>query len=692
MDARTLRTYTERATANVGRVGPLWWLIATVLLAFVAFGVYALSVQIRQGHSVTGVSHSVFWGFYVVNFVFFIGISYGGAITSAILRLTNAKWRAPISRIAEGTALVTLLIGAASVLIDVGRPDRIPFLFMYARPGSPITWDWIAITTYLVGTVIFFLLPLIPDVATYRETAQPTGPRGRLYGLLSFGWRGTPAQEKALLRGIGIMAILIIPLAVSVHSVLAWLFALTVQAGWHSTLFAPLFVLAAMLSGVATVILVIAAARRAYALHEFITEKHFRYLTYLLVALDAAYLYFMFSEYLTEGYMQEEPMGHVLQLFFSGAYASWFWPFVIGGLILPIVLVTIPAPALVARSVAASILVVAGMWVKRFLIVILPGVAQPLMPWEVYKPTWVELGITLGLLAAIPLGLMILFALFPVMSVHEMEEVEGVSGRSILPVRRPVEVETLVAPGRSGWLPRLGGAGVALALVAAVAIVGGGPAKLAQGLVGTRVSLQTSSSTHAEGAHAAAPGMPEAPGTGAAATGGAMPMAAAITVEPSDDMTRGYVLQTRITKDTKPVPQVDVRFYEVVDLLGSREMLIGSRITDAGGQASVVYLPAELGHHDLVIRAAQGEQTVAETRGAFDAAVAAPLAYTPERLPLERFSVDLPLIAGGVLLIVWALFAFAFVGTARMVASGAREATAPARASRGVAGQARLEK
>ncbi len=693
MDPRTLREYADRATGNVGRAGPLWWLVATVLAAFVAFGVYAYSVQVRQGHSVTGVTHTVFWGFYVVNFVFFIGISYGGAITSAILRLTHARWRAPISRIAEGTALVTLLIGAASVLIDVGRPDRIPYLFLYAQPGSPITWDWVAITTYLVGTVIFFLLPLIPDVATYGETAQPTGPRGALYRALSFGWRGTPAQERALLRGIGIMAVLIIPLAISVHSVLAWLFAVTVQPGWHSTIFAPYFVLAAMLSGVATVILVIAAARRAYGLHEFITEKHFRYLTYLLIALDAAYLYFMFSEYLTDGYMQEQPLGHMLQLYLVGAYAPWFWSFAVGGLLLPIALVAVTGRAFVARSVAASLLVVVGMWAKRFLIVILPGVAQPLMPWEVYKPTWVELGITLGLVAAIPLGLMILFAIFPVMSVHEMEEVEGLGELIPLPARRLVPGGSAAPRGRGmGWRPRVVGAAVALAAVAAVAVVGGSRIPVAQGFFAPRVSVQVPPASLAEGPHERMPGTPTTVDTGAATGGDALPMAAAVAVEPSDDITRGYVVSAHVTKDTKPVGQVEVSFYDVIDLLGSRQMLIGSRLTDGQGEASVTYLPAELGHHDLVVRAAEADAVVAEARSSFDARVAAPRTYSREQLPLERFSSGLPLVAAGVLVVVWALFAFAFVGTARRVASGAGDASGPIHASRGVAAKARLEK
>ena len=441
------RLYVERAMANVGKTSRAWWSVAIVLAVFVVAALYAYAYQVQNGHGVTGVSHTLFWGFYIVNFVFFIGISYGGAIISAILRLTGAKWRAPITRIAEGTAVVTLAVGAASVLIDVGRPDRMLNLFLYAQVGSPITWDWIAINTYLVGTLIFFSLALIPDLAVCRDSFGPAarGLRGWTYRVLSFGWQGTPEQERALLGGLKIVAILIIPLAVTVHSVLAWLFAVTVREGWHSTIFAPLFVLGAMLSGVATVVLVIAGCRKAYRLQDFITEKHFRYLSYVLLALDAAYVYFVVSEYLTEGYVQDQAAAGVLGSLLIGGYAPAFWLFAVGGLLVPLVLVALPGRGVVTRACVASVLVVAGMWLKRFLIVLLPGAAEGLLPWELYRPTWVELTITVGSFAAIPLGLMALFFFFPVMSIHEMEEVEGTTEAEAVPEPAPAHVPLLPA-------------------------------------------------------------------------------------------------------------------------------------------------------------------------------------------------------------------------------------------------------
>ena len=425
MDSRQHDRYVERATWSIGRGDRNFWIAVVVLGAMVAAGIYAWIYQIQRGLWVTGLNQKVSWGFYIINCVFFIGMSYGGAMTSAILRLTNAKWRAPLTRLAETTAVAALLVGAVYPIIDMGRPDRFLNILFFAQAGSPVVWDVVAISTYMLASLTFLYLPLIPDLASTRDTLRG-GRLQKIYQLLALGWKGTPGQEASLQRGIGIMAVIIIPLAVSVHSVLAWLFAVTARGEWHSTIFAPLFVLAAMLSGVAAVILVVAAFRKVYGLQEFITAKHFRYLSYLMIALGVGYLYFMVSEYLTEGYLLDQATAPVLEAIFIGTYAPAFWGFTTVGLILPLIIAALPGRYVIGRACAASGLVIAGMWIKRFLIVV-PGMAEPVMPWDWgrYAPSWVEVTITLGSAAAIPLILILFFRFFPVMSVHEMEEVEG---------------------------------------------------------------------------------------------------------------------------------------------------------------------------------------------------------------------------------------------------------------------------
>jgi Ni/Fe-hydrogenase subunit HybB-like protein len=399
---------------------------AVILGIIVAVGVVAYINQFIHGLGVTGMNNDVFWGVYIISLVDVIGMSYGGAVVSAILRLTGSAWRAPITRLAEAMALVTLLIGALFPIIDLGHPTHIWRLLVSPNPGSPILWDIVAILTYLLATVLFFYLPLIPDLAICRDSMGEKAGRWRkkIYSVLSLGWKGLPRQEKLLNWGTKIMSIIIIPLAVSVHSVLAWVFAVTSRPGWHSTIFAPYFVVAALFSGVAAVILVVAGFRKAYHLENFIGDKQIRYLSYLMVVLGVLYLYFTFSEFFTEGYTLETSSVPILGSMLYGNYSFLFWLFVVAGGIIPVLIVAIPKTRTVTGLVVASGLAVAGLWLKRFLIIV-PALRQALFPvaTQSYSGSFTEWAILLGALAAIPLILMLMFKVFPVISVHEMEEV-----------------------------------------------------------------------------------------------------------------------------------------------------------------------------------------------------------------------------------------------------------------------------
>jgi molybdopterin-containing oxidoreductase family membrane subunit len=282
----------------------------------------------------------------------------------------------------------------------------------------------------MAATIIFLFLPLIPDLAFCRDHMGPGAGRLRnlLYSRLSLGWRGTDGERNVLERNMTLVAVMIIPLAVSVHSVLAWLFGMTVRPGWDSTLYAPYFVVGALYSGVACVILVIAGFRKAYHLEEYLTDRHFKYLANMLLALGMGYAYMMFAEILTEGYKMEgfgegQGSGALLQEMMLGRYAPLFWGFALGGLALPLALVAMPRTRTVNWIALASGLVVLAMWLKRFLIVV-PAMATPMMPtnWGAYWPSRVEIAITLAAAAAVPLLLMLFFRLFPIISIYEMEE------------------------------------------------------------------------------------------------------------------------------------------------------------------------------------------------------------------------------------------------------------------------------
>ncbi len=407
----------EAALRSLGGGGLTFWLIATPLSLLVALGVAAFAYQLKEGLGVTGLNDQVFWGIYTANFVTFIGISYGGAVISAVLRLSGASWRAPITRLAEAMAVVSLAVGGLFVIIHLGQPLRVWNMVVHAQISSPLFWDMVAISTYLVGTIVFLYLPLIPDIAVCRDRVDQSGLRHRLYAFLALGWRGTSEQRRILTWGVTLMAVIIIPLAVAVHSVLAWAFAVTSRTGWHSTIFGPYFVVAALFSGVATVILVIAAFRKAYHLEAYIETKHFQYLGYMMMGLGVLYLYFTFSEFLTEGYVLDQEVQGLYESLLVTTYAPMFWAFVIGGMAIPIGLVALPRTRTINWIVFAAALAAIGMWLKRFLIVV-----PPLAGDSSYTPSWVEIAVTVGALAAIPLFLMIFVRIFPVLSIWEMEE------------------------------------------------------------------------------------------------------------------------------------------------------------------------------------------------------------------------------------------------------------------------------
>ena len=426
----------DAAFRPVQAPGRWFWPLFVGLGALVAVAAVAYGYQLLTGLWVAGYSDSAFYGIYEANLVAFIGVSYGGALVSAVLRLTNARWRAPITRMAEAMALVSLLVGASFAIIHLGRPERIWQLIVSPQAASPIVWDVIAITTYLVATLIFLYLPLIPDLAVARDRLGPSAGRLRrtFYRVGAAGWNGTPAQRRSLNWSVGAIAILIIPLAITVHSVLAWAFSMTSRPGWHSTIYGPYFVIGALYSGVALVIVVVAAFRKAYRLERYIGLQHFASLARIMAILGAVYLYFTFSEMLTTGYVRTREEASIVAVLLEGSFAPAFWGFMLGGILLPIVLSLVPATRKVHYLVLAGVLAVVGMWLKRLLIT-LPSATAPLIgdAWGSVQFTWVAIVITLGATAAIPLGLMVIFRFVPILSLDEMSETDDEPGVELAP-------------------------------------------------------------------------------------------------------------------------------------------------------------------------------------------------------------------------------------------------------------------
>ncbi len=423
--------HSDPANEIIGTLGPYGRtgkIFIAVLCVVTVWALIAYVYQLWRGLAVTAMTDYFCWGVYIINFVFFIGISMAGTLISAILRLTGAEWRRPITRMAEGITLFALLIAGPMVIVDMGRPDRFFHVFRYGRLQSPILWDVISLVTYLVGSLLYLYLPLIPDLAILRDSnKQFSAWRRRLYTRLALGWHGTAQQHQLLERSISIMAVIIIPVAVSIHTVTAWIFGMTLRPGWHSTIIGPDFVVGALYSGIAAVITVMILFRIFFHLESYITLEHIKKLSLLLLATCLAYLYFTVNEYVGSEYMTQIVEKQLLHSIFAGSYALQFWFMVFIGVLIPAVLLMLPWTRTIKGILTASIFVNIGMWLMRYIIVV-PTLSTPyLPPKEVrlsYIPTWVEWSIMAGGFAAFGLMYVAFSKIFPIISIWEIKQAQ----------------------------------------------------------------------------------------------------------------------------------------------------------------------------------------------------------------------------------------------------------------------------
>lgn len=409
-----------------------YYLTIGILALIIAWAGYAYSRQLAIGLDVTGLNRPVYWGVYITNFVFFIGISHAGTLVSAILRVFGAEWRRPITRAAEAITVFALVLGTGNIIIDMGRPDRLLKILQHGRLQSPLVWDVTSVSIYLTASVIYLYLPLIPDLGILRDRPGLSRWRRWLYNKLSLGWTGTEKEIQRLERLIGIMAVLIIPIAVSVHTVVSWVFAMTVQPMWHSTIFGPYFVIGAIFSGIATLIIVMAILRRAFNLYDYITNQHFSNLGLLLLIFAFLWAYFTFSEYLTEFYGNEPAGMRVLFAKTIEEFSPIFWAMWLFNFIIPFIILSNRYTRTVAGTVITSIFINVGMWLERFNIVV-PTLTRPRLPSPIatYHPTWVEWSVLIGSFAMFAMLYLLFSKIFPIVSIWEVREGEEIAAKHV---------------------------------------------------------------------------------------------------------------------------------------------------------------------------------------------------------------------------------------------------------------------
>ncbi|MBI3326443.1 MAG: polysulfide reductase NrfD [Nitrospinae bacterium] len=406
----------ERDLRPILYTGPSYYVVVGVLLAVLGWGLYAYSRQLSQGLGVTGMNAPTYWGIYIVNFVFFVGLSAGGVLVASLVHAFNVRAFTSVARIAELLAISCLILATIFILLDLGKPERLYHLLVYGKMGSKLIWDVIVIAVYLLVGLAYGYFGARADLL---RCMQALPQRRWLYRLLALGYIDGSVRalrrDRRVLRGLAIVAL---PLAVMLHSVTAWILGLVkARPGWFSPLLAPLFVVSATVSGVALVILVVVLCRRLLKLA--IEVRVITQLGTILALLIPALGYFLFSELLTVTFSKEPAGLDVFRMMIAGQYAFVFWGNLVLGLLVPLILLVVPNTRTEAGIGVAAALVVLGVLAERWNIVITSLFHRNLpYPPGSYALTWVEYSLVFGVYALGILVFMLLAKLFPLVELE----------------------------------------------------------------------------------------------------------------------------------------------------------------------------------------------------------------------------------------------------------------------------------
>ena len=425
----TLGTVTDKISSIVlGRGTSKGWVfgfaIAFSLLMLLNFTVGYLLIK---GVGIWGINIPVGWGFAIVNFVWWIGIGHAGTLISAILLLLRQQWRTSINRFAEAMTLFAVACAGMFPLLHMGRPWLFYWLMPLPNPmwlwpqfRSPLVWDVFAVSTYATVSLLFWFVGMVPDLATLRDRAR-NRPAKIVYGILAMGWRGSAVHWSRYETASILLAGLATPLVVSVHTVVSFDFSVAQVAGWHTTIFPPYFVAGAIYSGFAMVMTLAIAIRKFYNLEDFITMRHLGNMAKVMLATGLIVAY---------GYMMETFMafysGNPFDRFLiinrmTGPYWFFYWMLIACNIVIPQIMWLRSVRNNVAILFVISLIVNVGMWLERFVIVVI-SLHRDFLPssWGMYYPTrwdWATYVGTIGLF----LTLLFLFIRFlPVISIYEM--------------------------------------------------------------------------------------------------------------------------------------------------------------------------------------------------------------------------------------------------------------------------------
>jgi Ni/Fe-hydrogenase subunit HybB-like protein len=429
---KSLATVTSDICAPLDRRAGLgWWLAFLLAASALLLGTAAVSYQLATGIGTWGLNRTVGWAFDITNFVFWIGIGHAGTLISAILFLFRQKWRTAVNRSAEAMTLFAVICAGLFPLIHMGRPWLAYWMLPYPNGRgplwinfrSPLVWDFFAISTYFLISLLFWYLGLLPDLATVRDRARP-GWRQRIMGWLSLGWNGSYRTWHRYERVYLLLAGLATPLVVSVHSIVSTDFATAVLPGWHTTVFPPYFVAGAIFSGMAMVLTLMIVARKVMHLEDYITLRHLDAMSKLVLTTSLLVGLAYAIEFFTALYSGNRYEHYAFVNRALGPLAWGYWLMVGCNVLVPQVLWLGRVRTSPAALFLLSVLVNVGMWFERFVIIV-TSLERDFLPssWASYAPTSIELATLLGSFGLFFTSFLVFCRLLPMIA---MAEIKGV--------------------------------------------------------------------------------------------------------------------------------------------------------------------------------------------------------------------------------------------------------------------------
>ena len=425
-----------------GNFGWRWWTAFGVASAGTMMLVVAITWLLVKGIGIWGVDIPVAWGFAIGNFVWWIGIGHAGTFISAILLLLRQKWRTSINRFAEAMTLFAASMAGLYPILHLGRPWFAYWLVPYPNVmnvwpqwRSPLVWDFFAISTYILVSLLFWYSGLLPDLATLRDRAGLRAQRAKqvIYGIFALGWRGEARHWARYEKAYLLMAGLATPLVVSVHTIVSLDFSVGNTPGYHSTIFPPYFVAGALFSGFAMTLTLAIPLRTFFGLQDFITKRHLANASKVLLATCWLVSYGYIAEAFTAFYSGDQYEIFVTTNRWTGPYAPLYWALIACNVVVPQVLWFRAVRNSVAALFVLSLVINVGMWMERFMIVV-TSLHRDYMPsaWGMYYPTiwdWMTLFGTVSLFV----WLFLMFVRFlPLISMAEMRELvdESAEGKA----------------------------------------------------------------------------------------------------------------------------------------------------------------------------------------------------------------------------------------------------------------------